>query len=563
MARMSAGRALIESLRAEDVKYVFGIVGSCMVEFMDEFFDRQDTEWIGTRHEQGASHMADGYARVSGKTGVCMATNGPGATNFATGVSVAKLCHAPMIAMTGASMLSQVHRESFQEIEQVAMFKPLTKWSAQVPRADRIPELMRHAFRVATSGKKGPVHIDLPRDLFNEQVDVTLQPQAQYREERAGAAHSESIAAAVDALLKSKRPVIVAGLGVQDSGAQREVLELAEMISAAVVTSYGRNDVVPTEHAHVLGAIGRAGAPEAKAICKAADLVLAVGTRLGHFTTMYDNSNIPAGVPLLHVEIDAKEIGRNYPVAAGLVGDARETLRAIIAGLKARESSWPRNKDNRAAIAKGKQDRAARLGSYEQLGTAPIQPRRVHAELRKVLPRDVIICIDGGTTISPVFNQYDFNEPRSLVTPGDQGCLGFAYPAAIGAKMAAPHRPVVTLNGDGSFLMNAVEIETAMRCKTPVIAIILNNNCWGSEKAYQKYFFKERYVGSDITNPRFDKFAELFGGKGYYVERASDIGAAVADALKADVSTIIEIPVDPEALEQPARGDAVKQDRQK
>ncbi|HWI12840.1 MAG TPA: thiamine pyrophosphate-binding protein, partial [Burkholderiales bacterium] len=384
MARMSAGRALIESLRAEDVEYVFGIVGSCMVEFMDEFFDRKDIAWIGTRHEQGASHMADGYARISGKTGVCMATNGPGATNFATGVSVAKLCHAPMIAMTGASMLSQVHRESFQEIEQVAMFKPLTKWSAQVPRADRIPELMRHAFRVATTGKKGPVHIDLPRDLFNETIDAQMQPQAQYRDERAGAAHSDAIAAAVDALLKAKRPVIVAGLGVQDSGAQREVLELAEMLSAAIVTSYGRNDVIPTEHAHVLGAIGRAGAPEAKAMTRSADLVLAVGTRLGHFTTMYDNSNIPAGVPLLHIEVDPKEVGRNYPVAVGLVGDARETLRAIIAGLKSRETKWPRNKDNLAAIAKGKQDRATRLGGYARLDTPAIQPRRVHAELTKV-----------------------------------------------------------------------------------------------------------------------------------------------------------------------------------
>lgn len=562
MARMSAGRALMESLRAEDVEYVFGIVGSCMVEFMDEFFDRKDIAWIGTRHEQGASHMADGYARVSGKVGVCMATNGPGATNFATGVSVAKLCHAPMIAMTGATMLSQVHRESFQEIEQVAMFKPLTKWSAQVPHAERIPELMRHAFRVATTGKKGPVHIDIPRDLFNEQVEVELQPQPAYRDARAGAAHADAVAAAVDALLKAQRPVIVAGLGVHDSGAQREVLELAEMLSAAVVTSYARNDAVPSDHPHVLGAIGRAGAPEAKAAIKGADLILAAGTRLAHFTTMYDHSNIPAGVPILQIEIDAKEVGRNYPVAVGLVGDARETLRAIVAGLKARETRWPRNKDNLAAVAKGRQDRANRLASYARLDTAPIQPRRIHAELTRVLPRNSIICIDGGTTISPVFNQYDFNEPRSLVHPGEQGCLGFAYPAAIGAKMAAPSRPVVTLNGDGSFLMNAVEIETALRCKAPVVAIILNNNCWGSEKAYQKYFFKERYVGSDITNPRFDKFAELFGGRGYYVERVADVGAAVADALKADVPTIIEIPVDPEALEQPARGDAVKKDRQ-
>ena len=562
MAKMSAGKALIEALRVEDVSHVFGIVGSCMVEFMDEFYDRRDIHWIGTRHEQGASHMADGYARVSGKVGVCMATNGPGATNLATGLSVAKLCHSPVLAMTGASMLNQVHREGFQEIDHVGMFKPLTKWTGQVPQANRIPEIMRHAFRIADSGKKGPVHVDLPRDLFNEQVDVDFQPQANYREPRAGAAHSAAVNAAVDALLKAQRPVIVAGLGVGDGGAQRDVLALAEMLTAAVVTSYSRNDAIPTGHAHVLGAIGRAGSPEAKAALKAADVILAVGTRLSHFTTMYDHSVVPAGVPILQIEIDPREVGRNYPVAVGMVGDAGETVRAIIAGLKARDTKWPRNAGNRAAIAKFKDERTQRIRGYEGLDTPAIQPRRVHAELRKVLPRDTIIAIDGGTTISPVFDMYDFDEPRSFVTSGDQGCLGFAYPAAIGAKMAAPHRPVVTLNGDGSFMMNAVEIETALRCKAPVVAIILNNNCWGSEKAYQKYFFAERYVGSDITNPRFDKFAELFGGKGYYVERATDIGAAVAEALKQEVPTIVEIPVDAEALERPARNDAVKKDRQ-
>ena len=212
--------------------------------------------------------------------------------------------------------------------------------------------------------------------------------------------------------------------------------------------------------------------------------------------------------------------------------------------------------------AQGKQARAARLTEYERLDTMPLQPRRVHAELRKVLPRDAIICTDGGTTISPVFDMYDFNAPRSFLTPGDQGSLGFAYPASIGAKIAAPSRAAVTLNGDGSFLMNAWEIETAIRCKAPVVAIILNNNCWGSEKAYQKYFFKERYGGSDITNPRFDKFAELFGGRGFYVERIRDIAPAVEAALKSDVASIVEIPVDPEALERPARGDAVKMERQ-
>ena len=562
MVKMSGGRAVVESLRTEGVRYVYGIVGSCMVEIMDDMYDRRDIGWIGTRHEQGAAHMADGYARVSGKPGVCMATNGPGATNLVTGVSVALLSHSPMIAITGAPQISQQYRDSFQEFDQVAMFRPLTKWSVQVPQAERIPELFRHAFRVATSGKKGPVHIDLPRDLLNEDIEAEVLAPARYREERAGAAHPESVAAAAAALLRAKRPVFIAGLGVGDSGARGELLELAGMLSAGVVTSYSRNDVVPTGHPLVVGPIGRAGAPEAKALLQGADLILAAGTRLAQFTTFYDHSVVPAKVPIVQIEVDPKEIGRNYPVEVGLLGDARETLRALIAALRVRETAWPRNREHLGTIAQRKRERAERLAAAERLDSTPMKPRRVHAELRKVLPRNTVICIDGGTTISPVFNMYDFDEPRSFVTPVDQGCLGFAYPASIGAKMAAPERPVISLNGDGSFLMNAVEIETAMRSRVPVVAIVLNNNCWGSEKAYQKYFFNGRYVGADLTNPRFDKFAELFGARGFYVERPGDIGDAVKEALKADVPAIIEIPVDPEALEQPARGDAVKQDRQ-
>jgi acetolactate synthase-1/2/3 large subunit/sulfoacetaldehyde acetyltransferase len=559
---MSGGRAVVESLRAEDVRHVFGIVGSCMVEILDDMYDRSDIRWIGTRHEQGSAHMADGYARVSGKAGVCMATNGPGATNLATGVSVALLSHSPLVAITGAPMISQQYRDSFQELDQVAMFRPLTKWSVQVPQAERIPELFRHAFRMATSGKKGPVHIDLPRDLLNEDIEAEVLAPARYRAERAGAAHSEAVAAAAAALLRAKRPVFIAGLGVGDSDARGELLELAGMLSAGVVTSYARNDVVPTEHPLVVGPIGRGGAPEARALLQGADLILAAGTRLAQFTSFYDHSVVPANVPILQIEIDPKEIGRNYPVEVGLAGDARETLAALVAALRSRESGWPRNREHLGAIAQRKRERSERLAASERLDSAPIKPRRVHAELRKVLPRNTVICIDGGTTIAPAFNMYDFNEPRSFVTPVDQGCLGFAYPASIGAKLAAPERAVVSLNGDGTFLMNACEIETAMRCQVPAVAIVFNNNCWGSEKAYQKYFFNGRYVGADLTNPRFDKFAELFGARGFYVERPGDIGAAVEAALKADVPSIIEIPVDPEALEQPVRGDAVKKDRQ-
>ena len=402
MTKMSGGRAVVESLRAEDVRYVFGIVGSCMIEILDDMYDRQDIGWIGTRHEQGAVHMADGYARVSGKAGVCMATNGPGATNLTTGLSVALLSHSPLIAITGAPMVSQQYRDSFQEIDQVAMFRPLTKWSLQVPRADRIPELFRHAFRMATGGKKGPVHIDLPRDLLNEDIEAEVFAPARYRAEHAGAANPEAVKAAAAALLRARRPVFVAGLGEGDSDGRDELLELAGMLSAGVVTSYARNDVVPTEHPLVVGPIGRAGAPEARAMLQGADCILAAGTRLAQFSTFYDHSIVPANVPIVQIEIDPKEIGRNYPVEVGLVGDARETLRALIAALRERDTGWPRNREHLAIVAQRKAERGTRLAAAGRLDSTPLNPRRVHAELRKVLPRDTIICIDGGSAVSPV-----------------------------------------------------------------------------------------------------------------------------------------------------------------
>ena len=561
MPVMAAGRAVVEALRVEGVRYIYGIVGSCMIEIMDDLYGREDITFVGTRHEQGAAHIADGFARVSGKVGVCMATNGPGATNLVTGASVALLSHSPLVVVTGAPMLAHMYRDAFQEIDQVAMFRPITKWSVQVPRANRIPELFRHAFRIATSGKKGPVHVDLPRDILNEDADVELLSPEEYREERAGPAHPETVARAAEALLRARRPAIVAGLGVADSGARTEVLELAEMLSAAVVTSYARNDAVPTEHPLVIGPIGRAGAPEARTALRAADLIFAAGTRLAHFTTFYDDSVLPRGVPILQIEIDPKEIGRNYPVQVGMVGDVRETLRALLTALRARPQTWPRNREHLAEIAERKRERAERLAAADRLDGVPVKPRRVYAELRKVLPRDAVVCIDGGTTIAPAFNMLDFNQPYSFVTPVDQGCLGFAFPASIGAAMAAPSRPVVSINGDGSFLMNACEIETAVRFGVPVVALVLNNNCWGSEKAYQKYFFQGRYVGTDLTNPRFDSFAELFGARGFYVERPADIGEAVAAALRCGVPAVVEIMVDPEELTQPARTDAVKSAR--
>jgi acetolactate synthase-1/2/3 large subunit/sulfoacetaldehyde acetyltransferase len=551
---MSAGQAVVEALRLEGVRYIFGVVGSCYVEILDALYARSDIRFLGVRHEQVAAHMADAYARAGGQPGVCMATNGPGATNLITGVASAYMNHAPVIVLTGAPMISQMLRDSFQELDQLTLFRPVTKAQIQIQRAERIPELFRHAFRLAMAGKKGPVLVDLPRDMLNETVDVDFIPPERYRWTQRDAGDAELIARAVAALAQAQAPVIIAGGGVIWSEAQAAVLELAERLTAAIVTSYGHNDAVPHDHPLVIGALGRAGSPEAAEAVRAADVVLAVGTRLGHFTTFYDHRYIPASAKVIQIDVDEKELGRHYALEVGIVGDAKAVLGGILQGLgrqPLQEARW-------AAVQTWRQRRQARLATAGQPDVLPLKPQRVYRELRQVLPRHTIVTLDAGAAASHAYNQLDFYEPRTFITPGDLGCVGAGFPSALGAKLARPDRPVVCLCGDGGFLMTSQDLETAVRERIPVITVVMTNNCWGSEKAYQKYFFHERYVGSDFTNPRFDEYARLFGALGLRAEKPEELRPALEKALAATVPTVIEIPVDPDELPFPARSDAVR-----
>ena len=555
--RFKAGEAVVELLRQEGVSHIFGIVGSSFLDILDPLYDRDDLRFVGVRHEQGAALMADGFSRISGAASVCLATNGPGVLNLTYGIGSAYVAHSPVVVLAPSASRRDQYRGSTQEFDQVALFKPITKAAFPINRIDRLPDALRHAFRVATSGKMGPVLLDIPRDLLpGAEVELELLPPDAYRPGQTRARGDWGlIQRAADLLAAARRPVILAGGGVQWSNAGDVVCRLAELTGAAVVTSYGRADAVPSDHPNFLGHLGRLGSVEGIEAVREADVILAVGTRLGQSTTFYDNRYIPADARIIQIEIDPEEIGRNYPVAVGIEGDAGAVAEGLLAELRRR---GPR--DNTADGPQWAEEvrgwaarRAERLRGEERLGGRPMKPQRVYAELRKVMPRDAIVALDAG--LAPNFGQdrLDFYQPRSLMTSLDLGGLGFSFPAALGAQFAAPDRPVINFNGDGGFLFNAQEFATAVEYNLPVVTVIMNNGSWGSEKAYQRYAFNERYVGADTLNPRYDKFAELFGGAGYYIERPEDVGDALLEALKVGKPSIIEIPIDPDELPRPAR----------
>ncbi len=551
--RMKAGEAVIEILRQEGVTKIFGIVGSSFLDILDPLYDRDDIEFVGVRHEQGGALMADGFSRVSGAPSVCLVTNGPGVLNLTYGIASAYVSHSPVIVLAPSASRDHQYRDSTQEFDQVSLFRSITKAAFPINKIERLPDALRQAFRVATSGKMGPVLLDIPRDLLpGSEVDLDLLPPDSYRTGQTRARGDRNlIDKATRTLLSAQRPVIVAGGGINWSEASQQVTELADALGAAIVTSYGRADAVPNDHPYFLGHLGRLGSEEGIEAIRQADVILAAGTRLGQSTAFFDNRFVPADARIVQIEIDPQEIGRNYPVEVGIEGDARGVLEDLLE--RVREVEPRPNPQWIAEISDWFSRRKERLDAEGRDDSDPIKPQRVYAELRKVIPRDAIIGLDAG--LAPNFGQDRllYYQPRSLITSLDLGGLGFSFPASLGAKFAAPDRPVVNFNGDGGFLFNAQEFETAVRYGLKVVTVVMNNNCWGSEKAYQRYAFNERYVGADTVNPRFDKYAELFGGAGFYIDRPQDIAEVFEQALQVDGPSIIEVPTDPDEMPRPAR----------
>ncbi len=558
--QMTAGHAVAEVLAQLGVRKVIGVVGSCMLEILDGMYGRDDIQFLSTRHEQAAALMADGFARIAGRPGVCIATNGPGATNLLTGVANAFHAQSPVLVITGAPMMKDMFRDSAQEIDQQAIFRPVVKWSAQVRKPEQAAALTWEAWQRTLTGVPGPVHLDLPRDVLNENVEMPDMGGLFRGAVAAPAPDAEAVAAAVRLLGKARRPVLLAGGGVLWSEASDDLVALSKRLNAPVLSSTGRDDVAPHSYPLYLGTIGRGALPEAQAFFKQADLVVAVGTSLGHLTTFWRPDFLAPGTRLIHVAQDRNNLGRVYPAEVGIQADARAALQAFLDAVEGDSPSrvgWLR----KAAALRVAQERHRQQAS--RCDSRPIDPRRAHAALHKVLPKDAIVALDAGVGPGYVYEYQTFEQPRSLLAPQGLAAIGIGYPVGLGAKLAAPDRPVVTLSGDGSFLYNGAELETAVRENIPTTCIIFNNFNYGSERAYQKFYYDERYIGDAIGNPPFDEYARLFGAAGLRVTEPGELEDAFAEALRLGKAqpVLVDVLCSADVFPEPRRKETVKADR--
>ena len=545
MADMAAGRAIVEALRAEGVEYVFGLVGTTTNSIVTELYGRDDIKFIDTRHEEGAAFMAYGYARASGKPVACLTTSGPGTINLATGISLAYKGHAPVVAIAGDTAQAYIGRDGAQAFDLVNVFKPITLMAEQVNQTERIPEAMHNAFRIALSGKKGPVLLDIPRDLIEGKtlrVD-TLQPGAYRPVDNRIQGDTNAVQQAVAMLVQARRPLLLTGGGIIDSEASQEAVELAELMDMALVPSYGHNDAVPNSHRLYVGPPGGRGAGEAGQALNQADLIIALGSRLSQGTTAWNYGVINSETQIIQVDIDPQEVGRNYPVACGIVGDAKAVALQLIQALREKFPEGRANPQWREQIESLAAQRRTRLAAEVELSADPMMPQRFYLELAKVMPKDCMVTIDAGVAAGLSYDRISYEMPRTMFNYAGQGGLGMGLGVGLGTKVGRPDRPAISIQGDGGFLYTSQELNTAVRHKIPLVSIVLNNSCHGAEKAQQQRFYDEKYIGVDLENPRFDQLAEVYGAKGFYVEHPGEVADAVQQALALDGPSVIEIPV--------------------
>ena len=557
--KMSGGRAAVEALRAAGVHTIFGLMGSSTLDMYDALYDAKDIRHIGVRDEKAGTHMADAFARVTGQPGIMIAgQSGPGATNLVTGLAQAYLAYSPIVVITGLPLTQHAGKDSFQEIDQHTLFLPVTKRVFDVPTAKRIPELILEAMRIANSGRRGPVLLNIPRDLFAEQVDVQIAPHAN-NVVKAGHLDRQTIAQVKALLLSARAPALIVGAGVKWERGHAEVLRLAEKLSLPIAASSGHGDAVPNDHPLYFGYAGPApyGNPVARELVHGADVIVALGTRLGFSTSMYGNEVIPIGAKIIQVDIDAGAVGKYYPVEIGVAGDATSFASCLADNVSSEELKAIRWRDRIGALRKLWDELWRERERLAGQTVTPLTPDQIFGEIRKVIPRNAIIALDSGTLCRQAADQLQYFEPPALLTPLDFALVGFGYAAGLGAKVAAPGRPVISMAGDGGFGMTVMEICTAVQSGINAIGIVLDNECWGSEKAYQRDFYNGRYIAESIISPRYDVVARSCGAEGYFAAKPGELAEALSLALKADKPAVIHVKVDPEAIVS-SRKDALK-----
>ena len=559
MPRMTPSEAMVETLRVEGITDVPGIVGSAFMDALD-LFPAAGIRFLPVRHEQGAAHMADGYARVSGRVGVCIGQNGPGITNMVTGIAAAYQAHSPVIIVTPSATSGSVGLDGFQEVEQLSIFRSITKFQIQVPRPDRMAESFRTAFRMATS-LMGPVQIDIPRDFFyGESTEEILEPN-QYRAESRSPGDPSALDKAADMLAGAERPMIIAGYGVTVSAAQDVTARLAERLGAPVANSYLHNDSFPASHPLAVGPLGYMGSKAAMQLMSEADVVLMLGSRINVFGTVpqYGLDFYPTQAQVIQIDIDPGQMGRAKPIDLGIVADA-----GLAAGeLLRRLPDGGADPSKTARVKQALDAWNAELQTLSSSDATPISPRRALSELTAALPGNAVVTTDIGNICSVSNGYLRFEEPRRFLAAMGFGNCGFALPGALGAKLARPDLPVVALVGDGAWAMGPQEMMTAVEEDLPVVAVVFNNQQWGAEKRNQIDFYDDRFVGTNIGHNldegfNFSEIAKAMKADGVRVSHPGELKEAFTGAFSSGRPAVVEIMVDPEELAEPFRRDALQ-----
>jgi acetolactate synthase-1/2/3 large subunit len=545
MAQITGGEAFVRMLQLHGVKHIFGLCGDTSLPFYDAMY-RLDhgMRHILTRDERSAAYMADGYARVSGRVGVCEGPSGGGATYILPGIVEANESSIPVLCFTSDISVSARGRFALTELDQQALFKPLTKWNTVLDAGADIPRVLRDAFKHMTTGRPGAVHIGLPYDVQKQMLDdseVWGDASLNQYPSRRACADRTAIADAAKLLIAAERPLFIVGGGVVISGAEAELLACAERLGAPVATTISGQGSIGDAHALALGVVGsNGGTLPTRAVVQAADLIVFVSCRAGSVTTERWRYPAPGKVTVIQLDIDPAVIGTNYPVAVGLAGDARLTLAALrdeLEGLGAQSGDW-----GPKAVAAAKRDKFSAFRLLAESSERPIKPERVVAELNRVLHGDAIVVADPGTPC-PYFSAYYENAltGRHFISNRAHGALGYSMAAAVGAYFGRPDAKIVSVMGDGSFGFTVGELETICRLKVPLAMVVISNSSYGWIKAGQKSGFGERYFSVDFSRTDHAAVASAYGVKSYRVEDPARLRDTLRLAVEANEPVLVDV----------------------
>jgi acetolactate synthase-1/2/3 large subunit len=545
MTKMSGAQALLESLEHQKVEVIFGILGGAILPVYDALCGNKKIRHILARHEQCAAHEAEGYARASGRAGVCMATSGPGATNLVTGIANAYMDSSPMIALTGQIPASGVNtsymigKDAFQEADIIGITTAITKYSYQPRTVAEIPLTVNNAFYIATTGRPGPVLIDLPKNVQSGIDDVEFTNKIDVRGYKLPTEPNPAkISEASNLLAKAQCPIILAGGGVITAGASDELVKMSDLLMAPVATTFMGKGAFPENHPLSLGSIGMHGNPAANKLMGEADVLLAIGTRFSDRATANLDSFAP-NAKKIHIDIDNAEINKNIEVDVPIVADAKVAMKILYAAV-----SQKLQRGEGKAWTKRVKEAKEQLSPLLKELPKDLGPKSLLTELRKLLPESAIVTTEVGQNQMWSALYFQALKPRTFISSGGLGTMGFGFPAAIGAKVACPDRAVVDIAGDGSFIMSEQELACSVTENIPVTVIVLNNSILGMVAQWQRMLYKRRYMAVHLgKTPDFVKLAEAYGAQGLRATTIEEFQKAVKTALTSTVTTVIDVPI--------------------